>query len=163
MGIAYGAALTASQPTDPWYEGILPDWTVLSSIAVEPRDVYYDSSSEFIYYVDTFYDRIVKTKIDGSNVTTFGSSGSGTNQFDDPEGIYYDSSSEFIYILDTGNYRIVKTKIDGSGWSTFGSYGSGTNQFDYPEGIHYDSSNGFIYVADYDNNRIVRFRESLIT
>lgn len=100
--------------------------------------------------------RIVKTKIDGTGWTTYGSNGTGAGQFKSPSGVFYDSSSEYLYIADGNNHRLVKTKIDGTGWTTYGSSGSGTGQFNYPRGIFYDSSSDYIYVADSSNARLVK-------
>lgn len=110
-----------------------------------------DSVSGYVYFTDTSYDRVYKTKIDGTGWTTFGSLGAGTVQFNNPRGIDYDESTGYIYIADTSNNRIIKTKFDGAGWATLGG-------FNGPRGLYYDSASGFIYVADYSNNRIVKTR-----
>ncbi len=116
-----------------------------------PYGISYDSSTGYIYVADTVNHRIVKTKMDGTGWTAYGSYGSGAGQFSGPEGISYDSSTGYIYVLDSGNDRIVKTKMDGTGWTTLGGFTS------YIEGgISYDSSTGYIYVADTDNSRIIK-------
>ncbi len=125
----------------------------------DPRGVAYDASGDFLYVVDSNginIDRIVKTKMDGAEQSTYGTSGSGVGNFDRAEGISYDPATGFMYIADRFNHRIVKTKFDGSGWQTLGSQGSGTNQFEFPYGIHYDPGSGFIYIADTGNDRIVK-------
>jgi hypothetical protein len=108
-----------------------------------------------LYLADFTNDRIVKTTMDGSFWTTFGTSGTGIGQFKYPSGISYDSTG-YIYVVDVNNNRIVKTMMNGSGWSTCGTMGNGTRQFNNPNGINYDSSTGYIYVADTLNDRIVK-------
>ena len=118
--------------------------------------LFYDRASGFVYVSDSRANRIVRTKMDGSEWVTLGTLGSGEGQFKDPRGIYYDAESGYIYVTDTGNHRIVRTKIDGSDWATIGSRGSGEGQFYYPRGIWYDPGSDLIYVPDTANHRIVR-------
>jgi DNA-binding beta-propeller fold protein YncE len=120
--------------------------------------IYYDEASGDAYISDSLANRIVRTKMDGSDWTALGSLGSGNGQFNDPRGIYYDSTSKYIYVTDTGNHRIVRTTLDGKDWKTLGSEGSGVGQFYYPRGIWYDSASDLIYVPDTCNHRIVRTR-----
>ncbi|MBU1759201.1 right-handed parallel beta-helix repeat-containing protein, partial [Patescibacteria group bacterium] len=124
------------------------------------QGIHYDSASEYIYVADGGYTianhRIVKTKIDGTGWTTYGTYGSGVGEFSSPWSIYYDSASEYMYVADRDNNRIVKTKIDGTGWATYGTYGWDVGEFASPCGIYYDNTTGYIYVTDSGNNRIVR-------
>jgi streptogramin lyase len=91
----------------------------------------------------------------GAGWTTFGTGGSGVNQFDHPERIAIDSQDR-IYIADRENGRVVRINdITGAGWVTFGTSGSGTNQFDGLTGIAVDANN-HIYIGDWLNHRIVR-------
>ena len=123
----------------------------------QPKGIYYDATSGYIYIADFWNYRVVKTKIDGTGWTTYGSSGSGVGQFDKPSDIHYDTASGYIYIVDFyTNHRIVKTKIDGTGWTTYGSSGSGVGQFGAGGRIYYDATSGYIYIADYWNSRIVK-------
>ncbi|PKM99725.1 MAG: hypothetical protein CVU78_04835, partial [Elusimicrobia bacterium HGW-Elusimicrobia-2] len=109
----------------------------------------HDPVNDFVYLTNTYCDGIIKTKMDGTEITTFGELGSGINRFRDPYGIFYDPNSEYLYIADTGNHRIVKMKTDGSDWQTIGGFNS-------PRDVYYDSSTDFVYIADYNNNRIVK-------
>ncbi len=102
-------------------------------------------------------DRVVQTGFDmnGTGWTTFGTFGTGSNQFDFPRGIFVYGLTK-IYVTDQANNRIVMMDdMTGSGWTTFGSLGSGVNQFSAPLGIFVDGSQR-IYVADSENDRIVR-------
>jgi len=118
--------------------------------------VFYDQGSGCVYVSDSLNNRIIRTRMDGSEWATLGTLGSGEGQFKDPRGIYYDAASGDIYVTDTGNHRIVRTKIDGSGWTTLGGKGTGAGQFYYPRGIWYDPVGDLVYVPDTGNHRIVR-------
>ncbi|MFH2084841.1 MAG: fibronectin type III domain-containing protein [Candidatus Omnitrophota bacterium] len=109
----------------------------------------HDPVNDFVYLTNTYCDGIIKTKMDGTEITTFGTGGSGINRFRNPYGIFYDPNSEYLYIADADNNRIVKTKMDGSGWQTLGG-------FNWPRDVYYDSSTDFVYIADYNNNRVVK-------
>ena len=122
-------------------------------------DIDYDEASGYAYIADYNANRIIKMKLDGSNVTILGGTvGSGTGQFNSPRWIDYDPASDYIYVSDSSNHRIVKTKIDGTGWTTLGGPSSGNvaGMFYTPAELRYDSSTGYIYVADFSNHRIVK-------
>src|SRR5271165_942505 len=113
-----------------------------------------------IVVTDANNTRIVGfTDMTGSNWTTFGTKGTGANQFEEPIGIAFDSTHR-IYITDFigGAQRIDRVNdITGAGWTTFGSGGNGVDQFGNPLGIALDATNR-IYVADADGtDRIARF------
>ncbi len=111
---------------------------------------------EPVYIADTGNNRIVQTAdILGSNWTSLGKLGSGTNQFSAPDGVGLDAAGK-IYVSDGGNCRIVRMdNMTGLNWTSYGACGAGAGQFSNPEGIWVDPS-GKIYVADAGNNRIVR-------
>jgi len=121
-----------------------------------PQSVFYDPASGYMYIADTGYNRLVKTKIDGTGWTAYGVSGNGQGQFYSPSGIAYVASTDYIYVADTFNNRVVKTKIDGTGWTVLGSLGSGVGQFNQPKGLAFDAASEFLYVADSGNNRLVK-------
>jgi len=135
-----------------------------STVRAKPKDpsfhrefgIYYDEAGGDTYISDSRANRIVRTKMDGTDWATVGTLGSGSGQFKDPRGIYYDSASRYIFVADTGNHRIVRTTMDGRDWTTLGSEGQGTGQFYYPRGIWYDAASELIYIPDTCNHRIVR-------
>ena len=85
---------------------------------------------------------------------TFGSTGTGANQFASPLGITV--NDEHIFVADTSNRRIqIFDIMDNSFVSGFGSFGSADGQFDNPSDIAVNATN--IFVADRDNNRVQVF------
>jgi len=93
--------------------------------------------------------------LNGTNLTTYGTQGSGVGQFYGAYGIALDSLGR-IYVADTYNARVVRIDdFKGTNWTTFGTYGSGMGQFINPYAISVDAS-GRIYVMDTGNSRLVR-------
>jgi hypothetical protein len=85
---------------------------------------------------------------------TFGSQGTGMNEFWNTYGVAVDKNDS-IYIADSNGRIVHIDDISGGGWISFGTDGGGTNQFHSPRAIAVDED-GHIYVADNSNNRIVR-------
>jgi len=111
-----------------------------------------------MYIADYSFSRILRTDdLYGTNELSFGSTGTGVNQFYGTSGIALDSSGR-IYIGDLYNARIVRIDdMTGKNWTTFGTYGSGAKQFSYATGDIAIDSHGRIYVMDVGNGRIDRF------
>ncbi len=92
----------------------------------------------------------------GIFVTSYGTWGSGTGQFEQIDGLAHDSGGR-IYITDSSLDRLVRIdNIKGRNWTQLGSSGTGPLHFSGPAGVAVDSS-GKIWVADAGNNCIVRF------
>jgi len=89
-----------------------------------------------IYVTDAANNRIVRIDdMTGAGWISFGTSGSGTYQFDSPHGIFVDPSGK-IYITDGGNRRVVRINdMTGSNWAEFASNASGTHMFGITLGI----------------------------
>jgi streptogramin lyase len=109
-----------------------------------------------IYVLDRFNDRIVRMDdMAGTGWTSFGTRGTGHNQFTWPTSVFVDGAGR-IYVADFLNHRIVRMDdMAGTGWTSFGTFGRGSNQFYWPFGIFVDGA-GRIYVGDRGNHRIVR-------
>lgn len=110
------------------------------------------------YIADYSFSRIFfSDDMLGTNQLTFGSTGSGVNQFYGTSGMALDSSGR-IYVADLFNARIVRIDdMTGKNWTTFGTYGTGANQFSYDTAAIAIDSQGRIYVSDIGNGRIDRF------
>lgn len=91
----------------------------------------------------------------GTNVSGYGTYGSGTGQFETVSGLAHDKSNR-IYISDSVLNRVARIdNFSGKNWITLGGPGTGALQFSRPEGVSIDSG-GKIWVADAGNDRIVR-------
>jgi serine/threonine-protein kinase len=88
-------------------------------------------------------------------VATFGTLGSGRDQFRFPNGIALDEQGD-IYVADTGNNRIVVLSPSGEWLFAVGTRGSHPGQFNAPTGIAVDG-HGNVYVADTNNNWVQKF------
>lgn len=91
-----------------------------------------------------------------TQLSTFGSAGSGNGQLSGPWGIAQDSSGN-VWVADTNNYRIEEFNSEGSFVRTAGTSGSGT--LSTPEDVATDSA-GDAWVADTGNSRVVEFSPS---
>ena len=111
-----------------------------------------------LYIADYSFSRIVRVDdLYGTNELSFGSTGTGVNQFYGTSGIALDSQGR-IYIGDLYNARIVRIDdMTGKNWTTFGTHGTGANQFSYATSDIAIDSLGRIYVVDIGNGRIDRF------
>jgi hypothetical protein len=127
-------------------------------------------ATNHIYVTDNDGDNFMVARVvriddmTGSNFTSIGTYGTGTNQFSDPWGLFVDATSH-IYVADKSNARVVRMNdMAGTGWTAFGTQGSGTDQFFGPVGVFVDNPTGRIYVMDFGgaaegfgaNNRVVR-------
>lgn len=102
------------------------------------------------------------TRIDnmnGDNITSIGSPGSGDYQFSYPIEVFIDDNTGYVYVADKDNHRICRFfNMQQSGWAAYGSLGAGAGQFNRPWSIFVDNT-GFIYIADTDNSRLVRIND----
>jgi hypothetical protein len=126
-------------------------WQELGSISdyvTSIRDLAYDNATGLIYLSDGANGRMVRLKIDGSEYATFGTEGSGVNQFDNLYGI--ELAGDYFYCVDEDNYRLVKTKWGGDGWQTYGgTRGVGEGKFWDPLYLGLNPNTGDMYVLDY--------------
>lgn len=132
-----------------------------SCTLVSASSLFFSAGSSGIYVGDgytqtTQSNRIVRmSDMTGTGWTTFGSTGSGANQFSFPRGMFV-YSIDRIYVADESNHRIVNFQgMTGAAWTTFGTQGYGVNQFADPLGITLDRHMK-IYVTDGWAHRVVR-------
>jgi hypothetical protein len=128
-----------------------------------PRPSGFNGVDEVVYYYNYIYagdwlnHRIVRFNPDLTTpfYESYGSYGSGINQFNEVQGVAFDSLGR-MYVCDDQNGRIVRVDdFFGTGWISYGTRGSGIGQFSEPCGI-FISIDQKIYVVDSGNNRIVR-------
>ena len=84
---------------------------------------------------------------------SFGTPGSGPEQFKGPTGVAIDTGGN-ILVADFYNHRIQQLSSTGKHFRTVGTEGSGPLQFNGPMGITVHPHTGKVYVADSDNHRI---------
>lgn len=119
------------------------------------RDIALDSSGN-IYITDITEDAVHKFDSDGNYVASFGSTGSGDDQFSNPLGIYIDELDN-IYVVDNVNDRIQILDTSGNFIAHWGVSGINEGEFDNPYGIAMDSE-GYLYITDLGSeNRIQKF------
>lgn len=139
-----------------------------------PQGIAIDQSLDLLYVLDTGNNRVLVYDINGvagtfTYVKYFGSSGSGTGQFNNPSSISV--AGGFVYIADTDNNRIQRcpTSTTAGSESTdcvvWGSLGFANGKFSSPRGValsaqSVDGSADFVYVADTGNNRIQKLASS---
>lgn len=104
-----------------------------------PGFIHIDGSGRILVSDNTFPDgnnRIVRVdSMTGAGWITFGSTGTGVNQFIGPSGIFTDGSGR-IYVADGSNNRLIRVdNITGAGWTAFGTEGAGVNQFRSPGAV----------------------------
>ncbi len=133
-----------------------------------PRGVFHDTTHNKLYVADLVNSRVVMMDSGsggttlGSNFTTFGTSGSGSGNFNGLRGISVDTANNKIYVADYSNNRIVMIDSGtggttlGSNFTTFGTSGSGSGNFTGPIQVFVDPTNNKLYVSDFTNNRIVK-------
>ncbi|MFH1046421.1 MAG: LamG-like jellyroll fold domain-containing protein, partial [Candidatus Omnitrophota bacterium] len=132
-----------------------------------PHGIAIDTVNNKLYIADTSYHRIVRMDSGtggttfGKDLETFGSGGSGANQFSSPRRVCIDKTNNKLYVADTGNHRVVRFDLatfNGTNWATYGTGpNSGVGNFNNPWDIAVDVSGNKIYVSDTTNNRIVKF------
>jgi alpha-tubulin suppressor-like RCC1 family protein/sugar lactone lactonase YvrE/uncharacterized protein YfcZ (UPF0381/DUF406 family) len=100
--------------------------------------------------------------IDYSFEYTFGTNGSGADQFNMPKDVALDSSGN-IYVADYMNHSIKVFSSPGTfSYSVgTGSMGSGSYAFNFPNAIHIDQA-GKIYVVDQGSNSIKIYTSSFV-
>jgi hypothetical protein len=110
-------------------------------------------------YVVSWSNRAVYTyDLNGTFITRWGSSGSGTCQFSNPWDI--DLVNGVLYVADAANSRVEAFTTSGGCLGQWGTKGIGPYQFTSPSGIAHDAA-GNIYIADAGNDRIQEFSFSV--
>jgi DNA-binding beta-propeller fold protein YncE/signal transduction histidine kinase len=116
-------------------------------------------SSNNIYAVDPFLDRVSKFNSAGVFQYSFGSTGSGPGEFQEPWGITVKNNGD-IYITDSSLNRLQIFNNSGVLLNTFGTTGSGPGEFNTMGGVALDSL-GNTYITDIGNSRAQKFDASL--
>jgi len=105
-----------------------------------------------IYVADSGSDRVLVYDESGTLTASYGSYGTGADQFNYPAALDLDEQGRLL-VLDTGNDRI--QRLENGEWTVFGGTGIQEGEFDLPGGLTVTSS-GDILIADTDNHRIIK-------
>ncbi|WP_440950743.1 PKD domain-containing protein [Methanosphaerula subterraneus] len=132
-------------------------YTAKWSVSGIPSDVALDSAGN-VYVADMQNNMIKKFSSTGALLTSWGSFGTGDNQFKQPWGVAVDSAGN-VYVTDYWNHRVQKFTSSGGYITQWGGIGTGDGQFatSTPMGGLAVDSAGNVYVADQNNNRIQKF------
>ncbi|MFZ0183319.1 MAG: HYR domain-containing protein, partial [Nitrosotalea sp.] len=118
-----------------------------------PQDVAIDPSGN-VYVTDLGNDRVEKFDTNGNFLSSFGSKGSGPDQFTSPAGIAIGNDS--IYVVDNANSNVQKFDLTGKYITQWGTKGTNNGTLLLPKGIAVDPT-GDVYVVDTGNNRVEKF------
>lgn len=119
-----------------------------------PYDVATDDVGN-VYVTDSSSARIRTYDSTGTQLLSWGGSGSGDGQFNFPRSIAVADDGS-VYVADEGNNRIQKFAANGDFITKWGTAGAGQGQFNRPTGVDVDAA-GNVYVADSRNNRVQIF------
>lgn len=131
------------------------NWTVYPDAAVSAFGFAFNEDGA-LFVARGLEDRIVVYSGPTDSVgISFGSTGSGVNQFSFPTAVAFDSQGR-IYIADSENKRIVRMDdMQGNGWTTLDMSASLTGANPVLD-IAFDSSDR-IYVVDREARKLFRF------
>ncbi|MGI9253311.1 MAG: hypothetical protein ACR2J8_06165 [Thermomicrobiales bacterium] len=97
------------------------------------------------------------------NQTTFGSQGTGADEFSSPNGVFVSPDGLTAWVADGNNNRISvwtrpgTTGANATNWTnqtTFGADGSDPNQFSYPGDVFGSPDGLTVWIGDDSNNRV---------
>lgn len=115
------------------------------------------TDKDFIYAGDQYNNRLVKINKSSFTafVSTYGSLGTGTTNFNFIGQIGMDAAN--LFVTDVKNHRVkVHRKSDLQFVAAFGQLGSGTTSFHLPQGVAVDGDGGNLYVANDGNFNILK-------
>ncbi|MCA9877299.1 MAG: hypothetical protein KC442_05945 [Thermomicrobiales bacterium] len=132
---------------------------------IEPRGVAVSAHGLTVWVVDALNRVSVWTRpyagsTDWGNQATFGTQGSGSDQFDDPFDVAVSADGLTAWVADTYNDRIsVWTRpdagsIDWTNQTTFGTNGTSPDKLKEPMGVVVSADGLTAWVADQGNDRV---------
>ncbi|MFT4041184.1 MAG: NHL repeat-containing protein [Thermomicrobiales bacterium] len=131
-----------------------------------PQGVWVSADTLTAYVADTGNNRIsVWTRPDAAalawtNLTTLGSAGSASDQFQSPIGVWGSSDALTLWVGDTSNNRVSIWTRPGAAsttWAnltTFGTNGSQADELKLPFGVVASADGREVWIADSNNNRV---------
>ena len=110
-----------------------------------PMGIVYNHRDNNLYVADQCNHRIQVLTTDLKFVRSFGTRGSGIEQFQNPLNIAFDDANN-LYVTDYSNHRVQVLTTEGQFLKTFSQKANG-QQLNYPWAIAIDSSNT-VYVSE---------------
>ena len=104
-----------------------------------------------IYCTDGRSHEVRKFTAGGQLITSWGSLGEGSSEFNSPWGITVDQTDDTVYVADHRNHRVQKFTADGEFLMQFGEAGTKRGQMHLPVKVTVDPQ-GDVYVADWSDN-----------
>lgn len=111
-----------------------------------------------LYICDASNHRICVRHPNRNAKTSFGTLGSGNNNFNLPAGVAHNPRNGYLYIADFSNHRVKIHTTSGTYIDQFGGSGSGDAQFTNPGWLAFDNQ-GYLHVVDSGNDRVQVFDE----
>ena len=117
-------------------------------------------SNDKIFVVELLQDRVAMYDTSGNRGSTFGTSGSGSGQFQLPVGIATDINNR-VFVSDWTRDDIQIFDNDGVYQEVFGTNGTGDGEFQEPDGMVIDANNN-LWVSDSTNDRVQKLTGGLL-
>jgi tripartite motif-containing protein 71 len=127
-----------------------------------PYGVALDSAGK-IYVGQNVADNVKLLNADGSDNSTLGSLGTGSDNFDGPTGIVIDSADK-IYIVDNLNHRVsiwsgaTPTLFINNNAASNPVSGNANTQFNNPKDLALSNTEAYLAVTDSSNHRVQIFK-----
>lgn len=154
------AGLDPRAPQDPLIASWSQQNAVSTGLGVDPNRVLVFSNWVYVAQGSDFNNSVgqidVWTRDLSTHVQTFGSKGSGVNQFYRPRGMAMASTTNWLAVADTENSRIVVLTVNPTNGTLAWVGTFGTGYLWKPQGVAMDTAGNF-YVADTKDNRVVVF------
>jgi DNA-binding beta-propeller fold protein YncE len=115
------------------------------------RTVTYDPTDGSLWTADQILGEVEHFSGTGQYLGSFGSSGTGTNQFSQPSDIVLDGN--YVLVSDTATHQIKIWTKQGVFLKAYGGFGTALGKFEGPYGMAF-APNGNLYVMEQQNDRI---------
>ena len=129
-----------------------------------PRGVFLAADGKTAWVADGNNERVSvwrrssATSTDWANWTTFGSEGSGTNQFFGPDGLFVSAEGLTVWVADGPRVSVwTRPTATSAAWAnqtTFGTSGSGPSQFNGAQDVAVSPDGLTAWVLDNGNHRV---------
>lgn len=120
-----------------------------------PRGIALNSAGH-VYVVDDNHSRVAIYDANGVYLSSIGSNGTGSGQFQGMAGIAIDKF-DYIYVADPVLNRVQEFTPAGTFYAAWGSTGTGPGQFSTATGVAVDSNRATVYTVDYVGARLQEY------